>query len=74
MMFMKIFYLFDLSDYPQNSKFSESANKKVIGKIKDQFKGKIISEFIGLKSKVYSLIVVHGKQKKKDKRSQQKCC
>ena len=26
--------------------------KKVIGKIKDEFKGKIISEFAGLKSKM----------------------
>ena len=33
--------------------------KKVIGKMKDMFKGKIISEFVGLKSsKMYSLIEV----------------
>ena len=33
--------------------------KKVIGKMKDKFKGKIISEFVGLKSsKMYSLIEV----------------
>ena len=48
--------LFDFSDYPLNSKFFDPANKKVIGKIKDEFKGKIINGFIGLKSKMYSLI------------------
>ena len=43
--------LFDFSDYPLNSKFLDLVNKKVIGKVKEEFKGKIISEFVGLKSK-----------------------
>ena len=30
---------------------------KAIGRMKDEFRGKIISEFIGLKQKMYSLIV-----------------
>ena len=42
--------LFDFSDYPLNLKFFDPVNKKVIGKMKDELKGKIISEFIGLKS------------------------
>ena len=50
--------LFDFSDYPLNSKFFDPVNKKVIGKMKDEFKGRIISEFVGLKSKMYSLIAV----------------
>ena len=41
--------LFDFSDYSLNSKFNDPVNKKVIGKIKDEFKGKIISEFVGFK-------------------------
>ena len=45
--------LFDFSDYPLNSKFFDPVNKKVIGKMKDEFKGKIISDFVGLKSKMY---------------------
>ena len=42
--------LFDFSDYPLHSKFFDTVNKKVIGKMKDELKGKIISEFAGLKN------------------------
>ena len=45
--------LFDFSDYPLNPKFFDPVNKTVIGKMKDEFKGKIISEFVGLKSKMF---------------------
>ena len=34
--------LFDFSDYPVSSKLFDPVNKKVIGKMKDEFKGKII--------------------------------
>ena len=50
--------LFDFSDYLLNSKVFDPANKKVIGKMKDEFKGKVSSEFVGLKSKMYSFISV----------------
>ena len=53
---MKVFikkHLLDFSDYPDDTKFFDPANKKVIGKMKDEFKGKIIREFVGLKSKIY---------------------
>ena len=57
-MFIKIFYenknLFDFSDYLQDSKFFDPVIEKVIGKMKDKFKGKINSEFVGLTSKMYS--------------------
>ena len=36
-------------------------NKKVIGKMKDEFKVEIITEFVGLKSKICSLVFVDGK-------------
>ena len=60
--------LFDFSDYPQNSKFFDPVDKKVIGKMKDEVKGKIISEPIGLKSNIYSLIVMDCEEIKKVKR------
>ena len=50
--------LFDFSDCPSNSKFFDPVNKKAIGKIKDKFKGKILNGFVGLNSKMYSLISV----------------
>ena len=37
-------------------------SKKVTGKMKDEFKGKTISEFVGLKSKMYFLIDVDNKE------------
>ena len=59
--------LFDFSDYPLNSKFFDPVDKKVIGKMKDEFKGKIIGEFVGLKSKMYSLISVDDEEVTKAK-------
>ena len=50
---MKDKKLFEFSDYPRDLKFLDLANKRVIGKMKDEFKGKIISEFVGLKSEMY---------------------
>ena len=35
--------LFDFSDYPLNSTFFDPANKKAIGKMKDEFNRKIIN-------------------------------
>ena len=59
--------MFDFSEYPINSKFYDPTNKKVLGKMKDEFKGQIISGFAGLKSKVYSLTSVDDKKVSKAK-------
>ena len=59
--------LFDFSDYPKDSTVFDLVNKKVISKMKDEFKGKIISEFVRLKPKMCSLINVHNEEKKKPK-------
>ena len=48
--------MFDNSDYPENSLYYCNANKKVIGKFKDEACGIPITEFQGLKSKMYSYI------------------
>ena len=47
--------LLDFSNYSKDSKFYDDANKKVIGKMKDEYGGVIIDEFVGLKSKMYSI-------------------
>ena len=46
--------LFDFSDYPEDSKFFDPVNKKVIGKVKDEVKRKKIGEFFGWNSKILS--------------------
>ena len=59
--------LFDFSEYPRDSNFSDLVNKKVIAKVKDEFKGEIIGEFVGLKSEMYFLVSADGKENKKVK-------
>ena len=59
--------LFDFGNYPKDSKFFVQSNKKVIGKMKDVSEGKIIDEFIGLKSKIYSMKNIDGKESNTEK-------
>ena len=54
--------LFDFSNYLKDSKFFHEANKKVIGKMKDEFGGVIAEEFVRLKSKMSSLKKIDGKE------------
>lgn len=48
--------LFDTSDYPKDHPLHCDYNKKVLGKMKDETKGSPIDEFVGLRSKMYSLM------------------
>ena len=59
--------LFDFRIYSKVSKFFDPVYKRGIGKIKDELKGKIISEIVWLKSKIYSLIDADNEQNKKVK-------
>ena len=59
--------LFDLCDYSKDWKIFDPVNKKMIDKMKEEFKGKIITEFVGSKSKMYSLVTVHNEETKKAK-------
>ena len=43
--------LFDFSNYSKDAKFFNETNKKVIDKMKDEFGGVIIKEFVGINSK-----------------------
>ena len=65
--FYKDKHLFDLSNYPKDSKFFDRSNEKFIGKMKHVSKGKIKDEFVGLKSKIYSMKDVDGKENKTGK-------
>ena len=54
--------LFDFSDYSKDSKIFDETNTKVIGKMKDEFGGVIVTEFVGLKSKMCSVKKIDGKE------------
>ena len=54
--------LFDFSNYSKDSIFYDDTNKKVIGIMKDEYGGVIIIEFIGLKSKMYSIRKTDGSE------------
>ena len=47
--------LFDFSNYSKDSKLFDDTYKNFIWKMKDEYGGVIINQFIGLKSKMYSI-------------------
>ena len=55
---------FDTSDYPTDHFLHSLANKKVIGKMKDETASVPIKEFVGLRSKMYSMTYGGGVEKK----------
>ena len=59
--------LYDTSDYPKDHPLHSQENKKVIGKMKDECNGKPISEVVCLRSKIYSISIGGGENKKKAK-------
>ena len=54
--------MFDFSNCSKDSTFYDDTNEKVIGKIKDEYSGAIIDQFIGLKSKMYSIKKLNGSE------------
>ena len=46
---------FDFSDYPKDHFLYNVSNKKIICKFKDELNGKPLKEFVGIRSKCYSL-------------------
>ena len=54
---------FDLSNQTKDTKYYCNDNKKVPGKMKDEYRGTNIYEFIGLKPKMYSMRDVNKKKK-----------
>ena len=55
--------IFDLSNQPKNTKYYCNDNKKVPGKMKDEYGGINIDEFEGLRSKMYSTRDVNKNEK-----------
>ena len=54
--------LSDFSNYSKGSKFFDDTNKKVIGKMKDEYGGVIIDQFTELRSKMYSIRKINGSE------------
>ena len=58
---------FDTSNYEVNRPLPTGNNKKVIGLMKDEIGGEIITEFVTLRPKTFSFITDDGKEDKKAK-------
>ena len=48
--------LYDTNDFPKEHYLHNTKNKKVLGKMKDECAGKPIIEYVGLRSKMYSIM------------------
>ena len=57
----------DTSNYKVNRPLPMGKNKKIIGLMKDELGGKIITEFVTLRPKTYSYLTDDGKEDKKAK-------
>ena len=49
--------LYDTSDFPKEHYLYSTENKKVLGKMKDECAGEPISEYVGLRPKMYSILM-----------------
>ena len=58
---------FDTSNYEVNRPLPKGKNKKVIGLMKDELGGKIMTEFAALRPKTYSYLMDDGNSDKKAK-------
>ena len=63
---------FDTSNYEVNRQLATGKNKKIIGLMKDELGGRIITEFVTLRPKTYSFLTDDGKEDKKANRTK-KC-
>lgn len=60
-------HLWDTSDYPSDHFLYSDANRKVLGKFKDETNGKSIEKFCGLRSKLYVYKLIRDRILKKRK-------
>ena len=55
----------DFTSYKEMFGFNnDDSNKLIVGKMKDEIGGVVIEEFVGLKSKMYSVLVDDSEHKK----------
>ena len=59
----KFHEFFDLSNFPKDSEYVRNDNKKVPGKMKDEYGGTAIYEFVRKNSKMYSVLDVNNCKK-----------
>jgi len=59
--------LYDTSEYLKEHPLHSNTNKKVLGKMKDEFAGTHIAEYVGLRPKMYSILKADEKNIKKAK-------
>ena len=52
---------FDFASFPADQKYYDKQNNKVIGKFKDEANGTQIFEFVGLRPKMYSFLMINDK-------------
>ena len=53
---------FDFSNFSKDSKFYDNQNEMVVGKMKIIYRGILINKFVGLKSKMHSMLSDDGKE------------
>ena len=58
---------FDFSGYPIDHPLYSTVNKKVLGKMKDETNGELISQFIGNRAKMYSILLQSQKSQMRAK-------
>ena len=58
---------YDTSNYELDKPLTKEKNKKVVGLMKDELGGKIMTKFVGLRVKTYSYLIDDGGKDKKAK-------
>ena len=58
---------FDFDSFPKTHQYYDASNNKVIGKFKDEASGKQITEFVGLRPKMYSYLIAGENEEPSEK-------
>ena len=61
---------FDISNYESDKSLPKDKNKKIIGLMKDELGGKIMTELVGLRAETYSYLLDDDSEDKKAKGTQ----